>query len=241
MSAPLLDVQAVDAGYGHVGVLRGVSLQVEKGAIVALVGANGAGKSTLLKTISGVLRPTAGRIVFDGAEISGLAPHRIVDAGLMHVAEGRRLFRSQSVRDNLELGLYGGRLDAAAEARRYEFVYELFPMLRERPDHRAGVLSGGQQQMLAIAQALMREPRLLMLDEPSLGLAPVIVDQVIGAIERLRAEGVTILLVEQMVDRALDIADRAYVFQNGVVIGHGAPADIRGGDLIRRAYLGAAG
>ena len=237
----MLSVRDLKVGYSGIEVVHGINLDVAEGECVALIGANGAGKSTLLKTISGVLRPTAGRIVFDGAEISGLAPHRIVDAGLMHVAEGRRLFRSQSVRDNLELGLYGGRLDAAAEARRYEFVYELFPMLRERPDHRAGVLSGGQQQMLAIAQALMREPRLLMLDEPSLGLAPVIVDQVIGAIERLRAEGVTILLVEQMVDRALDIADRAYVFQNGVVIGHAAPADIRGGDLIRRAYLGAAG
>lgn len=241
MKAPLLDVQAVDAGYGHVGVLRGVSLQVAEGAIVALVGANGAGKSTLLKTISGVIRPSAGRIAFGGAEIGGLAPHRIVDAGLMHVAEGRRLFRSQTVRDNLELGLYGGKLDAGAEARRYDFVYDLFPMLKERPNDRAGVLSGGQQQMLAIAQALMREPRLLMLDEPSLGLAPVIVDLVIAAIDRLRAAGVTILLVEQMVDRALDIADHAYVFQNGVVIGHGAPAEVRGGDLIRRAYLGAGG
>lgn len=149
----------------------------------------------------------------------------------MHVAEGRRLFRNQSVRDNLELGLYGGKVDRAAEARRYEFVYDMFPMLRERPDDRAGRadVEPARLQMLAIAQALMREPRLLMLDEPSLGLAPVIVDQVIEAIVRLRAGGVTILLVEQMVERALDIADHAYVFQNGLVIGHGAPKEIRNG------------
>ena len=239
--APLLAVANVDAGYGHVGVLRDVSIEVASGAIVALVGSNGAGKSTLLKTISGLIRPGAGRIQFAGADITGVAPKRIVDAGLLHVAEGRRLFRSQSVHDNLELGLYGCKLDRATEAQRFEFVYDMFPMLRERPHHRAGVLSGGQQQMLAIGQALMREPRLLMLDEPSLGLAPVIVDQVIDAIVRLREGGTTILLVEQMVERALDIADHAYVFQNGVVIGHGASADIRDGDLIRRAYLGAGG
>ena len=141
-NAPLLSVEAIDAGYGHVGVLRDVSIEIGEGAIVALVGSNGAGKSTLLKTISGLLRPSAGRIRFAGAEIGGAPPKRIVDAGLMHVAEGRRLFRNQSVRDNLELGLYGGKVDRAAEARRYEFVYDMFPMLRERPDDRAGVLSG---------------------------------------------------------------------------------------------------
>ena len=238
-AAILLDVAAIDAGYGHVAVLRKVSIAIADGAIVALVGSNGAGKSTLLKTISGLIRPAAGHIRFGGRDIAGQAPHAIVDAGLLHVAEGRRLFRSQSVRDNLELGLYGGKLSREEEEKRYAFVYDLFPPLRERPDARAGILSGGQQQMLAIAQALMRKPRLLMLDEPSLGLAPVIVDAVISAIQRLRDAGTTILLVEQMVERALDIADHAYVMQNGVVIGDGAPADIRGSELIKRAYLGA--
>jgi branched-chain amino acid transport system ATP-binding protein len=178
-------------------------------------------------------------MTFDSRDIVGWRPDRIVDAGLLHVAEGRRLFRRQSVHDNLELGLVGARLDKAAEAERYKVVHELFPALAERPDARAGVLSGGQQQMLAVAQALMRHPKLLMLDEPSLGLAPVIVDQLMDVIVRLRASGTTILLVEQMVERALEIADHAYVLQNGSVIGHGTPADIRDTDLIRRAYLGA--
>ena len=238
MSA-LLQVTGLDVGYGHVGVLRGVDLSVEAGTLVALVGSNGAGKSTLLRTISGLLRPWTGRVAFDGQEIGGARPHRIIDLGLLHVAEGRRLFRRQDVQSNLELGLYGTRLDRAEEKRRYDFVYELFPMLAERPTALAGILSGGQQQMLAVAQALMRSPKLLMLDEPSLGLAPIVVDQVMAVLQRLRAGGTTILLVEQMVERALDIADQAYVMQNGTVIGHGTPQQIRTGDLIRRAYLGA--
>jgi branched-chain amino acid transport system ATP-binding protein len=232
-------VSGLDVGYGHVGVLRGVDLAVSEGNIVALVGSNGAGKSTLLRAISGLLRPSAGRIVFTGSDIAGAAPHRIIDLGLLHVAEGRRLFRRQNVHANLELGLYGTRLDRTVERQRYDFVYELFPMLAERPQALAGVLSGGQQQMLAIAQALMRQPRLLMLDEPSLGLAPIVVDQVMVVLQRLRGAGMTILLVEQMVERALDIADQAYVLQNGAVIGGGTPEAIRAGDLIRRAYLGA--
>ena len=237
--AALLQVSGLEVGYGHVGVLRGVDLAVSEGDIVALVGSNGAGKSTLLRAISGLLRPSAGRMVFADQDIAGQPPHRIIDLGLLHVAEGRRLFRRQNVHANLELGLYGARLDRAVERQRYDFVYELFPMLAERPQALAGVLSGGQQQMLAIAQALMRQPKLLMLDEPSLGLAPIVVDQVMEVLQRLRAAGTTILLVEQMVERALDIADHAYVLQNGAVIGSGTPADIRAGDLIRRAYLGA--
>lgn len=238
MSA-LLRVASLDAGYGHVGVLRGVDLTVDKGTLVALVGSNGAGKSTLLRTISGLLRPWAGGISFGGQPIASARPHRIIDLGLLHVAEGRRLFRRQDVHSNLELGLYGTRLDRAEEKRRYDFVYELFPMLAERPHALAGILSGGQQQMLAVAQALMRQPKLLMLDEPSLGLAPIVVDQMMAVLQRLRAGGTTILLVEQMVERALEIADQAYVMQNGIVIGRGTPAEIRAGDLIRRAYLGA--
>ncbi len=235
----LLQVEAIDVGYGHVSVLQQVSLDILRGGIVALVGSNGAGKSTLLRAISGLLRPSRGRIVLDGADIAGLRPDRVVAAGVLHVAEGRRLFRRQSVADNLELGLYGLSLSRAEETARYERVFALFPILAERRHIAAGVLSGGQQQMLAIAQALMREPRLLMLDEPSLGLAPVIVDQVIDVIVRLREDGTTILLVEQMVERALEIADYAYVLQNGRIVGHGTSAALAESDLVKHAYIGA--
>jgi branched-chain amino acid transport system ATP-binding protein len=236
----LLAVEQVDVGYGHVGVLQKVSLEIAQGSIVALVGSNGAGKSTLLRAISGLLKPSQGRIVFDGKDIAGLRPDRIVDAGVLHVAEGRRLFRQQSVADNLELGLYGSRLDRSAQARRHEHIYDLFPVLAERRGARAGVLSGGQQQMLAIGQALMRDPRLLMLDEPSLGLAPIIVDQVLDVVVRLRAGGTTILIVEQMVERALEIADYAYVLQNGRMAGHGPASELATSDLVKNAYVGVA-
>jgi branched-chain amino acid transport system ATP-binding protein len=239
MSA-LLSVEAVDVGYRHVGVLEGVSIAVPDGAIVALVGSNGAGKSTLLRAISGLLKPTRGRILFGGVDIAGMRPDRIVAAGVLHVAEGRRLFREQSVGDNLELGLYGASLDRAEQTRRYERVYELFPVLAERKQARAGELSGGQQQMLAIAQALIRDPKLLLLDEPSLGLAPIIVDQVLEVVQHLRGSGTTILLVEQMVERALEIAEYAYVLQNGRMLGHGPAAEIARSDLIKSAYVGPA-
>jgi branched-chain amino acid transport system ATP-binding protein len=236
----LLRVEGVDVGYGHVGVLQSVSLEIAAGSIVALVGSNGAGKSTLLRAISGLLRPKSGRILFDGKDIAGLRPDRIVDAGVLHVAEGRRLFHQQSVADNLELGLYGTRLDRAAQAKRHAHIYDLFPVLAERRGARAGVLSGGQQQMLAIGQALMRDPRLLMLDEPSLGLAPIIVDQVLDVVVRLRAGGTTILIVEQMVERALEIADYAYVLQNGRMAGHGPASELATSDLVKNAYVGVA-
>ena len=235
---PLLQIEAVDVGYGHVGVLQQVSLEVPKGSIVALVGSNGAGKSTLLRAISGLLKPSRGRILFDGKDLAGARPDRIVDAGVLHVAEGRRLFRQQSVADNLELGVSGSGLDRAGQAARHEHVFGLFPILAERRSARAGVLSGGQQQMLAIAQALMRDPKLLMLDEPSLGLAPIIVDQVLDVVVRLRAAGTTILIVEQMVERALEIADYAYVLQNGRMAGHGPAAELARGDLVKNAYVG---
>jgi len=235
----LLEIGNLTAGYGAVGVLRDIAMTVPEGSIVALVGSNGAGKSTLLRTISGLIKPLSGSIRFAGSDIAGARPDRIVDAGLLHVAEGRRLFRAQSVADNLELGLYGSGLDRAEARRRHDLAFELFPILTERLDLPAGALSGGQQQMLAIAQAMMRRPRLLMMDEPSLGLAPVIVDQVLETIQRLRRGGTTILLVEQMVERALEIADEGYVLQNGRMIGHGTAQALGSGDLIRRAYLGA--
>jgi branched-chain amino acid transport system ATP-binding protein len=235
----LLTIRDLDVGYGRVGVLNGVAMEVPEGKIVVLLGSNGAGKTTLLKSVSGLLKPTAGSIEFGGVEIAGAAPKTIVRAGLLHVAEGRALFRAQSVAANLELGLYGVRLGRAEERSRYDRVFALFPVLRERLSSLAGALSGGQQQMLAIAQALMQEPRLLMLDEPSLGLAPIVVDQVLDAVQTLRGEGTTILLVEQMVERALEIADYGYVLQTGRIIGEGDPASLAAGDAVRRAYLGA--
>jgi branched-chain amino acid transport system ATP-binding protein len=235
---PLLSAGNVDAGYGHVRVLENVSVAVGAKRIVAVVGRNGAGKSTLLRTLSGLNRPTAGEIIFDGQNIAGARPHAIVAAGLLHVAEGRRLFRRQSVADNIELGRYGLRLSREQLQQRTDRIHELFPVLQEKKDVPAGSLSGGQQQMLAIAQAMMREPKLLMLDEPSLGLAPVLVDQVLAAILSVRAQGVAILLVEQMVERALEIADDAYVMQNGRVIASGPAADIAAGDALRAAFMG---
>ncbi len=238
-ATPLLRVEDLTVGYGHVGVLERVSLEIAPGSIVALVGSNGAGKSTMLRAISGLLQPKGGRILLDDRNIAGARPDRIVELGVLHVAEGRRLFRQQTVMDNLELGLFRAAVPRDAEARRYQRIFELFPALAERRRERAGVLSGGQQQMLAIAQALIREPRLLMLDEPSLGLAPVLVDEVLAVIAKMRDAGTAVLLVEQMVERALEVADRGYVLQNGRIIGEGTPAELASGDLIRRAYIGA--
>jgi len=236
----LLVVDNVSAGYGHVPVLHDVSLRAERGQIVAIVGANGAGKSTLLKTISGLLKPAGGAIRFDETMIGGLAPNRIVDRGLMQVAEGRRLLRSQTVAENLDLGLYGAGLARKDEANRLDHVLSMFPVLREKSQLPAGALSGGQQQMLAIGQALMRSPKLLMLDEPSLGLAPIIVDEVFDTILRLRAEGMTIVLIEQLVERALEIADHAYVMVSGRISGEGPAAELRDSDVVRNAYTGGA-
>jgi len=234
----LLRVDHLWVGYGHVGVLEDVSMVISAGAIVALVGANGAGKTTLLRAISGLLRPLRGEVVFDGNQIGGRSPDRIVADGVLHVAEGRRLFRSQSVFDNLELGLYGARLGRKEEKLRLEAVLDMFPVLRDRLRSRADLLSGGQQQMLAIGQALMRQPRLLMLDEPSLGLAPIVVDQLLDVLVKLRERGTTILLVEQMVERALEIADYNYIMQNGRMIGEGRTEEVHKTDLLQRAYLG---
>lgn len=236
----LLSLSDVDAGYGKVPALQGVSLTVPEGATAALVGSNGAGKSTVLRTISGLMRPSSGAITFRGEDLTTKRPDRIVDAGVLHVAENRRLFRSLSVADNLELGLYGARVGAQEERDRLDRVLELFPMLADAKARAAGLLSGGQQQMLVIAQALLREPVLLMLDEPSLGLAPSVVDEVFDLLARLRGEGVTILLVEQVVERALEFADIGYVLQNGRIVGHGPGPELLGSALVEQAYLGAA-
>jgi branched-chain amino acid transport system ATP-binding protein len=234
-----LSVSGLTVGYGPVGVLEGVDLVAKQGRITSLLGSNGAGKTTLLRSLSGLLRSSAGSVKFMGEEITGASPKQIVQMGLLQVPEGRGLFRNQSVRANLDLGLFGCGLSKAVERQRLESVLSMFPMLRDRLPALAGVLSGGQQQMLAIGQVLMRSPRLLMLDEPSLGLAPIMVTQVLETLQKLSAEGVTILLVEQMVERALEISDYAFVLQNGRMIGHGLPSEIAGGDALRKAYLGA--
>jgi branched-chain amino acid transport system ATP-binding protein len=236
----ILTIDRLSVGYGHVGVLSDVTMNVAEGKIIAVLGSNGAGKTTLLRAISGLLIPTTGSIRFQGNEIGGASPRRIVQAGLLHVAEGRALFRSRTVAENLRLGLYAAKVGREEREARYDRVFSLFPVLRERLSAVAGVLSGGQQQMLAIAQALMLKPTLLMLDEPSLGLAPIIVDQVLNVVLSLRDAGTTILLVEQMVERALEIADLGYVLQSGRLIGQGSPTDLIDGDVIRRAYLSVA-
>jgi branched-chain amino acid transport system ATP-binding protein len=233
----MLRVERLEAGYGDVPVLHGVSLEVGAGEIVALVGSNGAGKSTLLKTLAGLLPATAGEVEFDGAPITGLKAYRRVQLGIALVPEGRRLFAGLSVRQNLLLGAFQRRDQAAIDAD-LQRVYALFPRLREREDQLAGRLSGGEQQMCAIGRGLMAAPRLLLIDELSLGLAPVAVDSLLAALQAVHAQGTPLLLVEQDVRTALGLADRAYVVESGQVAIHG-PAKTLLADLrIRQAYLG---
>lgn len=236
--AALLRVSGLQAGYGAAPVIDDLDLELRRGEICVVVGANGAGKSTLLATISGLLQPTAGSIRFDGQEIAGASCERIVRAGLVHVPEGRRLFRGLTVAENLDLGFWGLKLGRAEEKRRLERVVELFPILGERMARQAEVMSGGEQQMLVIAQALLSEPALLLLDEPSLGLAPSIVDRVLEVLKTLRETGLAILLVEQAVERALAIADQGYVVQRGRVVATGSGPELLAGPELRAAYLG---
>jgi branched-chain amino acid transport system ATP-binding protein len=236
-AAPILDVRDLRAGYRDVPVLRGVSLTVGPGEIVALVGANGAGKTTTLRAIAGLLRPDGGDIRFHGARIDGVPPHQVVAKGLVLTPEGRKIFPSLSVRENLDLG---GYLPAARARRRasLERVMALFPILAERQRQPAGTLSGGEQQMLAIARSLMAGPRLLMLDEPSLGLAPLVVDRIFEVIRAINRDGMPVLLVEQNVHRALALAARAYVLEQGAVALAGAAGALAAREDVRRAYLG---
>ncbi len=232
----MLRIEGLSAAYRGLKALQGVSMEVRKGEIVAVVGANGAGKSTLLKSIAGQVA-TEGEIVFDGASLRRVAAHDIARRGVCLVPEGRRLFPRLSVEDNLRLGAYARR----GEANRFkplDFVFTLFPRLKERLGQRAETLSGGEQQMLAIGRALMTQPRLLMLDEPSQGIMPRLVDDILAAITRIRDTGVTVLLVEQRLAEALEISDRAYVLQTGRVVMSGAAADIAADSAVRQAYLG---
>ena len=236
MAEPLLAVRGLVAGYGETPVLRGLDLAAASGEIVAVLGSNGVGKTTLNKTLSGVLRPTAGEIVFDGRRIDRLAASEIVAAGLIHVPEGRRIFPDMSVRENLELGSY--RRAKPRRAANLEKVFALFPRLRERVRQAAGTLSGGEQQMLAIGRGLMGEPRLLILDEPSLGLSPLLVEEMFALIGRLREEGLAILLVEQNVVESLGIASRAYVLANGRITLSGRADDLAENPELEKTYLG---
>lgn len=234
--APLLEVKGLRAGYGRMEVLRGIDLTLDAGEIVAVLGANGAGKSTLNDTLSGLVRPMAGTIRFDGESIAGIRPRKIVERGLIQVPEGRRIFPNLAVEENLILGSY--RRGTAERERTKAHVYEVFPRLLERRRQLAGTLSGGEQQMLAIGRGMMARPRLLILDEPSLGLSPKLVEEMFGLIRRLHAEGLAILLVEQNVAQSLDIADRAYVLENGAVAMQGRAADLIRSEELRRSYLG---
>ena len=233
----LLRVSGIDVSYGEVQVLWNVSLEVFPGEIVALVGANGAGKSTLLSTISGLLQPRAGTIHFEDTRIDGVGTRRIVDLGIAHVPEGRRLFQAMSVRDQLLLGAFR-RNDRQEVQRDLERVLEILPRLRERINNLAGNLSGGEQQMVAIARGVMARPKLLMIDELSLGLAPVLVENLMDTIGRLNADGMTILIVEQDVQAALERATRGYVLETGQLVLAGSAAELLEDPRVRRAYLG---
>jgi branched-chain amino acid transport system ATP-binding protein len=233
----MLQLETVDAGYGGFQALFGVSMRVNAGEAVAVIGANGAGKTTLLRVISGLLRPTSGTMMMEGRDLVRTPPHRIIETGIAHVPESRRLFPRLTVRDNLRMGAFmpGAR---ARFAERLDYVYGLFPRLKEREGQLAGTLSGGEQQMCAIARALMSGPKLVLLDEPSMGLAPVIVAQVFDLVRRIRSEGYTVLIVEQNVRQVLKVADRAYLLEVGRIKADGPAAELAASDDIRKAYMG---
>ncbi len=235
MGAPLLEVDDVAVSYGKVRAVRGVSLTVQAGEVVALLGNNGAGKSTLLRAVAGVVHPERGRVRFDGADVTRWPSHRLARRGLRLVPEGRGLLARMTVWENLLMGLYTRRDDATADL---EAVLDRFPVLRARRQQIASTLSGGEQQMLAIGRALVSRPRLLMLDEPSLGLAPLVVAEIFGVVKALKREGATILLVEQNARKALQVADRAYILETGTVTLEGPAAALAAGEEVQRAYLG---
>jgi len=232
----MLALDGLDVYYGEIHALRGVALEVRGGEIVTLLGNNGAGKSTTLKTISGLLAPRRGSVVFDGRALTGVPPHEIVARGIAHVPEGRRIFNRLSVRENMTMGAYL-RTDGHVAAD-LDRAFELFPRLKERLTQVAGTLSGGEQQMLAIARALMARPRLLLLDEPSMGLAPVLVEQIFATIVSINGQGTTILLVEQNAAMALSIAHRGYVLETGSLVLSGTAGQLAENAQVRRAYLG---
>jgi branched-chain amino acid transport system ATP-binding protein len=231
----LLELEDVRVRYGGIEAVKGISLTVGQGEIVTLIGGNGAGKTTTLKTISGVKRPTSGQVLFEGERIDDLPPHEVAQAGISQAPEGRKIFPRMSVRENLSMGAYTRRDDLGED---FDRVFDLFPVLRERSDQAGGTLSGGEQQMLAIGRALMSRPRLLMLDEPSLGLSPILTNLIFELLVEIHRQGTTILLVEQNAHMALRLADRGYVLESGVVVLHNTAERLLGNDQVRKAYLG---
>jgi len=231
-----LQVRDLNAGYGKIPVLRDVSFHVREGEIVAIIGPNGAGKTTLLKTISGLIHPSSGEIVFAGQNIQGLPPHIVAKAGISHIPEGRRLFANMTVMENLLMGAYAQRDNLKQGV--LDEVFEMFPILQERRDQKARDLSGGQKQMLAVGRGLVSKPVLLMLDEPSLGLAPMLVDSIYGKLRTLRERGLTVLLVEQNVNYALNLAMRGYVLENGRIVMEGSSEELAKSEHIKKHYLG---
>ena len=232
----MLSVKDLNVYYGPIHAVKGVSFDVKQGEIVTLIGANGAGKSTILKTVSGLLKPKGGEVDFMDKKISGTAPHKIVELGIAHVPEGRRIFTKMTVEENLEMGAFTAPSASVEESK--EQVFQRFPRLKERRKQTAGTLSGGEQQMLAMGRALTSHPKLLMLDEPSMGLAPILVEQIFAIIQDLHKAGSTILLVEQNAQMALSVADRGYVLETGRVVQSGSGQELLASPAIKKAYLG---
>jgi branched-chain amino acid transport system ATP-binding protein len=241
---PLLELEGVHIHYGGIEAVKGVDLHVDEGEIVTLIGGNGAGKTTTLKTISGQKKPTTGTITFRGQRIDGLPAHRVVGLGVGHAPEGRRIFHRMSVRENLEMGLYAGGRGSGRQGRRstaneaFDRVFALFPLLKEREKQAGGTLSGGQQQMLAIGRALMTRPDVLMLDEPSMGLSPILVEKIFEIVQTINTQGTTVLLIEQNAHMALSVADRGYVIETGRIVLQDTGGALLVNDEVRKAYLG---
>ena len=231
----MLKIEDLEVYYGAIHAIKGVSFEVGEGEIVALIGANGAGKSTILKTVSGLMHPRNGKITFCGKDITHADAYKLLRTGLAHVPEGRRIFLQMSVQENLDMGAY---INKSVSQDDLDMVFRLFPRLKERRKQVAGTLSGGEQQMLAMSRALMSHPKLMMLDEPSMGLAPILVDQIFDIIKQLHSAGTTILLVEQNARKALQVADRAYVLETGAITLAGTGAELANSDAVKKAYLG---
>jgi branched-chain amino acid transport system ATP-binding protein len=234
---PLLELENMHSYYGHIHALQGISLTVEEGEVVTLIGSNGAGKTTTLRSIHGILPPREGRIIFDGEEIQGTPAHELIGKGIAQSPEGRKIFFRMTVRENLEMGAYH-RSDRSEIQQDMDRVFDLFPRLKERTKQEAGTMSGGEQQMLAIGRALMSRPRLLLLDEPSMGLAPVLVERIFETIREINQQGTTILLVEQNANVALEIATRGYVLETGKIVNSASAEKLREDPTVREAYLG---
>jgi branched-chain amino acid transport system ATP-binding protein len=234
---PLLELENMHSYYGHIHALRGISLTVDEGEVVTLIGSNGAGKTTTLRSIHGILPPREGKIIFDGEEIQGTAAHELIGKGIAQSPEGRRIFFRMTVIENLEMGAYH-RNDASEIREDMDRVFDLFPRLKERTKQEAGTMSGGEQQMLAIGRALMSRPKLLLLDEPSMGLAPVLVERIFEIIREINKQGTTLLLVEQNANVALEIASRGYVLESGAIVNSASASELREDPSVREAYLG---